>query len=58
MNWNEDDVKLMQQIIRAADVMMMDAERPPVRNTMRQRAESIGHLARLVLERREKKGAQ
>ena len=48
---SDEDTKLIQQIARAADIMVKDAERAPARMTIKQRAESIIHLATLVLER-------
>lgn len=52
---DDDDRKIVSQIVRAADVIAMDAERGPSRMTIKQRAEGIGHLARLLLERQSKK---
>jgi len=52
---DDEDRKIVDQIVRAADVIAMDAARVPTRMTIKQRAESIGHLARLLLERQEKK---
>jgi len=52
---DDEDRKIVDQIVRAADVIAMDAARVPTRMTIKQRAESIGHLARLLLERQDKK---
>jgi hypothetical protein len=53
--WEDEDTKLLEQIVRQADVIAKDAQRQPYRGTIKQRAEGIAHVARLVLERRDKR---
>lgn len=43
--------KLIESIIRQASIIMDDADRPPVRGTIKQRAEGIKALAESLLKK-------
>ena len=43
--------KLIESIIRQAAIIMDDADRPPVRGTIKQRAEGIKAIAESLLEK-------
>ena len=47
--------KLIESIIRQAAIIMDDADRPPVRGTIKQRAEGIKAIAESLLEKETKR---